>query len=191
MYSLGRAIMAQAPTIPVRTREDYGYREKGEVVQLGYDTSVIVATGLPAVGDIEIRPCRMEFRPDKHPSRYEIRYVKDLQWSFYRLLSPARKERRPSSWGTRRRLAGKNFDGPHPDAGKVLTRVSPLLLHRVQVGVRVYFPRNGGWDQGRVEDYVHVFDAKRAMVKAKTKAEDKKRKRSRYPSVWDRLNSDD
>lgn len=181
--------MAQA-TIPVRTQEHWP-RDEGQLIQLDYDTPVIVATGLPGIDHIEIRACRVEFRPGKGPSQYEIRYAKDLKREFYRFLEPRRKERRRSGWGTRTRLAQEKTEELSPDAGKVITRVTPLQLHRVPIGAAVFFQQKDTWTSGRVEDYVHAGETRRAQEKSKAKADAKKRQRARYPSVWDRLNSDD
>jgi hypothetical protein len=190
VYNLSRAVMAQAPTIPVRTRDD-GYREKGEVLRLPYDTLVIPAKGLPNVADVDILPYAPNYRRHFGTKHFEIRYVKDLTWDYWMTWSPARKERRPGGWGLQRRLAGGNVEKPHPDAGKIISHVSPMPLHRVPVGTRIYLPRDGSWDQGVVEEYAHAFEAKRAEKKTAHKAADRKRKRSRFPSVWDRLNSDE
>lgn len=181
--------MAQAPTIPVRTR-DRGYSDDGEVVGLAYDTPVLVATGLPAPEDIEVRPFAPHYKKAYQPRHFEIRYVRDLVRYRWLPVSPARKERGPS-WRRMRRLAGGKVEEQDVRAGEIIARLTPLPLHRVEIGVRVLFLQGETWRMGRVEDYVHAYAAKRAEVKAEKKIADRKRKRSRYPSVWDRISSDD
>lgn len=187
--------MAQAPTIPVRTRfGSYDGSDPGEVVQLAYDTQVIRSHGLPAVEDIDILPFapnyRAQYVPDGgHSKHYEIRFRKDYVMFRWMYSTPIRKEQ--GRWRNRTRLAGKEVELPSPDAGKIIAQVSPVKLSRLLPGTSVFFRRGPVWDHGTIQEYQNANEVRKTVAKAEKKVADRKRKKSRYPSVWDRILSDD
>jgi hypothetical protein len=179
--------MAQAPTIPVRVRTG-GYGDEGKLHQLSYDTRVLLARNLPALDQIEILPFvgnnrRVYLPPGQLSKHYEIRYIKDLRRSWW-------EHSRVSRINGVSHLRDRKFvNQADPNAGKLITRLSPVKLHGLPAAVSVLFQVNGRWVLGVIEAYVDQVQAKKLVEKTKKKAKDKHRKYLRQPTIWDRISS--
>lgn len=183
MYNLSRAVMAQAPTIPVRVRTDDG---EEKLYQLSYDTRVLLARNLPALELIDILPYSSNYRrrfvlPGHLSKHYEVRWVKDLtrpEWTYY------------GSFRSRRFLGSKSTNEPDPNRGKVLTRVSPVKLLGLPEGTPVFFRLGDAWERGEIETYVNQIEVKKTREKTQKKAKLKLLRYLRLPTIWDRLSVD-
>lgn len=146
------------------------------------------------MGDIDILPFAPNYRahyiPEGgHPKHYEIRYKKDYVMSWWRPSTPARKA--PGNGSRRTHLHGQNVERLSPDAGRIVTRLSPLKLSRFDGMTSVFFRRDDGWCLGVVQDYANPSEIKRTTERIRRNAQNRIRRHLRQPTVWDRLQGDE